>query len=160
MKELRISWLSVVVILAAVAAFAALGSFFSMMNRDWYEGLARPGWQPPNWAFPVAWNTIYILTAISIILVWNTRPRTEMTYWVIGLFLVNGILNVAWSAIFFGNRMILPAVIDSALLFLSVVAIMIAAWRISRTASLLLIPYAVWVGFATYLTWVIYTMNR
>jgi len=77
-----------------------------------------------------------------------------------GAFVLNAVINVAWSALFFGNRLILPAVFDAGLLFLSVLLIMILAWPISWIASLLLIPYAGWVAFATALTWAIYQLNR
>lgn len=158
--ELRVSWVSVVVIIAAVALAALLGSYYSGMNRDWYEQLTKPAWQPPNWAFPVAWNIIYLLVIVSLILIWNTRPHTGLTYWVTGAFVVNGVLNVLWSALFFGNRLILPAVYDAGLLALSVIFIIILAWPISRLASILLIPYAAWTSFATFLTGTIYLLNR
>ena len=157
--QLRISWISVLVIVAAVACVALLGGYFTSMNREWYDQLARPLWQPPNWAFPIAWNTIFILAIISIILIWNTHPRTTLAYWTIAAFILNGILNVAWSALFFGNRLIYPAIFDAGLICLSVVVIMILAWPISRIASLLLLPYAGWTAFATYLTYVIYRLN-
>jgi len=158
--QLRISWVSVLVIVASVLAVALLGSYFTSMNRDWYDQLRKPSWQPPNWAFPIAWNIIFILAIGSITLIWNTWPRTALTYWAIAAFVLNAIINVVWSALFFGNRLILPAVYDAGLLFLSVVLVMILAWPISRIASLLLIPYAGWVAFATVLTAAIYQLNR
>lgn len=159
-RELRVSAASVVVVIAAVVGVALLGSGYTSMSRDWYERLNFPAWHPPDWAFPIAWSTIFTLSIISVILIWNTHPRTALTYVVMGAFVLNGVLNVAWSVLFFGNRLILPAVYDAALLFLSVVLIMILAWRISRVASLLLLPYAGWVAFATALTWAIYQLNR
>jgi len=158
--QLKITPLSVIVTLAAVVLVGAVGSHFSMLNRDWYELLNKPSWQPPDWAFGVAWTTIFILSAISIILVWNTRPQTDTTYWFIGMFVVNGVLNILWSALFFGNRMVQPAVWDAGLLFLSVVLLIMMAWQISRIAALLLIPYALWTAFATILTQSIYTLNH
>lgn len=159
-KYFRISWLSVIATIMAVIAVALLGSYFTQMNREWYGRLNFPSWKPPDWVIPIAWNIIFVLSAISIILVWNTRPRTNLTYLTIGAFVVNGILNVMWSALFFGNRLIFPAVIDAWLLFLSVILIMILTWPISRISSLLLIPYAGWVAFATILTRAIYQLNR
>jgi tryptophan-rich sensory protein len=158
-ERLRVSGASVIVIILAVVATALVGSYFTAMNRDWYERLNYPAWKPPDAVIPVAWNIIFVLCAISAILVWNTRPRTARTYWTIGLFLLNAVINVSWSVLFFGNRLIFAAVIDAGVLFLSVVSVMIAAWPISRAASLLLIPYAGWVAFATALTWAIYRLN-
>ncbi len=129
------------------------------MNREWYDRLVKPPWQPPNWVFGPVWTAIFILSAISAILIWNTRPRTGFTYWIMAAFILNGVLNAAWSALFFGNKLICPAIFDAGLICLSVIVIMILAWPISRLASLLLIPYAAWTAFATYLTWAIHRLN-
>lgn len=157
--QLRVTAASVIVIVLAVAAVALIGSYFTAMNRDWYDQINYPSWDPPDWAFPVAWNIIFLLCIVSVTLVWNTRPHTDRTYWTIRLFILNGVLNIFWSVLFFGNRMILPAAIEAGVLCLSVIAIMIAAWPISRWASLLLIPYAAWTAFATVLTWTIWRLN-
>ena len=158
-KHLKVTATSATVIVLAVVAVAIVGGHFSAMNREWYDRLVKPPWQPPNWAFPIAWNTIFILAIISIILIWNTHPRTALTYWTIAAFILNGILNVAWSALFFGSKLIYPAIFDAGLICLSVVVITILAWPISRVAGLLLLPYAGWTAFATYLTAVIYRLN-
>lgn len=73
--------------------------------------------------------------------------------------MLNAILNVTWSALFFGNKLIFPAIYDALLLCLSVIFLVIAAWPISRIASLLLIPYALWVAFASFLTLTIHRPN-
>jgi benzodiazapine receptor len=157
--QLRISVASVVVVIGAVVAVGLIGSHFSAMNREWYEHLVKPSYQPPGWVFGAVWTTLFILGAISAILIWNTRPQTGLTYLVMSLFVVNGILNVVWSALFFGNRLIYPAVFEAGVLCVSVAAIIVLAWPISRAGSLLLIPYALWTAFATYLTSTIYRLN-
>jgi benzodiazapine receptor len=158
-KYVKVSAVSVVVIVLAVIAMAALGGRYSVMNRDWYDALNKPSWQPPNWLFGPVWTVLFILFAISLILIWNTLPRTGITYAIMGLAVLNGILNIAWSWLFFGNKLIYPAIYDSLMLCLSVIAIMIVAWPISRAAGLLLAPYALWSAFATYLTATIYKLN-
>lgn len=158
-EKSKLSWWSVIITILAVIGVARLGSYFSIMNRDWYNALQKPSWQPPDWAFPLAWNTIFLLSIISIILIWNSFPRVRRTYASILLFVFNGILNVTWSALFFGSMLILPAVFDAALICMSVIAIMIVAWPITRVGSILLLPYALWTAFATVLTWVIHTLN-
>lgn len=157
--ELRISWFSVIVIALIVTLVALIGSYFSNQNRDWYEQLKKPPFQPPNWVFPIVWNVIFLLAIVSLSLVWNSRPHTNGTFWVISLAFLNGVLNIAWSALFFGNRMVYLAIWDAAAICLSVIGIIIISWRISRIASILFIPYALWTGFATYLTWVIWRLN-
>lgn len=157
--ESRISWISILVIVAAVAAVAGVGGYFSSMNRDWYDHLQKPTWQPPNWAFPIAWNIIFFLSIVSLVIVWNSPPKTRLTYLVVAVAILNGLLNVLWSWLFFGNQLIILAVYDAALIFLSVILIMILAWPISKLASLLFLPYATWTLFATFLTWQIYLAN-
>ena len=157
--QLKVSAASVVVIVLAVVAVAAIGGHFSVMNRDWYDALNKPSFQPPNWLFGPVWTLLFILAAISAILIWNTRPHTDATYWIVGLLLVNGVLNVLWSALFFGNKLIYPAIWDAGLLCLTSILIIVLAWRISRVGSILFIPYALWTGFATFLTWTIYELN-
>ncbi|MHB0998018.1 MAG: TspO/MBR family protein [Armatimonadota bacterium] len=155
----KVSLPSIIAAIVAVAAVAVIGSHFTAMNRDWYMELNVPSWKPPDWVIPVAWNIIFILSIISIVIVWNTQPRCTLTYITIGAFVVNGILNIMWSVLFFGNRLILPAAYEAGLLFLSVVIIMILAWPISKKASMFLLPYAGWTLFATFLTWGIYRLN-
>jgi len=155
--QLKVTAASVIVL--AVIAVALIGSHFSVMNRDWYYGLNKPSFQPPNWVFGAVWTVLFILAAISAILIWNTRPQTPLTHWIMALFALNGILNVLWSALFFGSKLIYPAIWDAALLCLSTVAIIILAWPISRAGSILLIPYALWTAFATYLTYTISKLN-
>ena len=157
--QLRVSAGSVIAIIGAVVAVALIGSHFSAMNREWYEHLVKPSFQPPNWVFGAVWTTLFILGAISAILIWNTRPQTGLTYWLMALFVVNGILNVVWSALFFGNRLVYQAVFEAGVLCVSVILIIVLAWPISRAGSILMIPYALWTAFATYLTWTIYRLN-
>ena len=150
---------SIIIIAGFVILVAALGSHFSVMNRGWYDALNKPSFQPPNWVFGVVWTALFILFAISLILIWNTQPHTRLHCVIMAAAVLNGILNVAWSALFFGNKLIFLAIYDAALLCLSVILMMILAWPISRLGSLLLIPYAIWTAFATFLTWAIYRLN-
>jgi len=150
---------SVIIIAGFVILVAVVGSHYSVMNRDWYEALNKPSFQPPNWTFGVVWTALFILFAISLILIWNTQPHTKLHYVIMAAAVLNGILNVAWSALFFGNKLIFLAIYDAALLCLSVIFLILAAWPVSRLAGLLLIPYAIWTAFATYLTLTIYRLN-
>ena len=150
---------SIIIIAGFVVLVGVVGSHYSVMNRDWYEALNKPSFQPPNWAFGVVWTALFILFAISLILIWNTQPHTKLHYVIMAAAVLNGILNVAWSALFFGNKLIFLAIYDAALLCLSVIFLVIAAWPVSRLAGLLLIPYAAWTAFATLLTLTIYRLN-
>lgn len=158
-RQPRATPTSVIIIILGVIAVAAVGSHFAAMNRDWYEGLHKPSFQPPNYVFGIVWAVLFILFAASLILIWDAKPPTALTYAIMAMAVMNGILNIAWSALFFGHRLIVPAIFDAALLCLTVIFIMIAAWPISRLGSLLLLPYALWTAFATYLTAAIRQLN-
>jgi tryptophan-rich sensory protein len=126
---------------------------------DWYPEIIKPSYTPPGSFIGVVWTIIFILSAISLILFINRGKGSKIFWPVIGLFALNGIVNVAWSYIFFTKHLIGLAVIDSLLILMTAGMIMVIAWRVSKMSSLLLIPYVLWVSFATYLTYDIYTLN-
>jgi tryptophan-rich sensory protein len=148
-----------------------LGSLFNSFGMQWYETqLVRPDLTPPNYAFPIAWNIIFLCTTISALMVWN-KPQFEERYLVIfkrkahdfkliiGLFIANAVLNVLWSLLFFSFRLIYIALFEMLFLEATIILLVILIWKHSKIASLLLLPYLLWVGFATYLTYMINILN-
>jgi benzodiazapine receptor len=140
---------------------SAAGSSFtsSGIASGWYDSIAKPSWTPPGSVIGAVWTVIFILTAISAILVWNKAKRGRRFRWIVGTFIANAALNVFWSFLFFGQRLIGPAVWEAASLDVTVIALIVLIWPISRVASVLLMPYAGWVAFAAYLTCVVYALN-
>lgn len=139
---------------------AGLGSYFSSNGMDWYNTtLVRPELTPPGWVFPVAWNFIFITATISALLVWNKFKRDDRFKAIMTLFLANGFLNVFWSTLFFGLHQIEWAFAEMLVLEATVLAIMVLSWKNSKLASVLLLPYALWVGFASFLTYQILQLN-
>jgi tryptophan-rich sensory protein len=102
---------------------------------------------------------IFILTTISALIVWNTFPRENRFAVIVGLFLVNAVLNLGWSHIFFGVHALGWSVVEAALLELSVLALIFLIWPLSRWTAVLIFPYAAWVMFATYLTYSVWSLN-
>ncbi|MBW3016168.1 tryptophan-rich sensory protein [Candidatus Woesearchaeota archaeon] len=139
---------------------AVVGSFLTSGDMVWYKTLKLPSIAPPGWFIGLVWNVIFILATISALIVWNTMQKHDNFSIIIGLFVVNALLNVFWSFLFFNQHLILPAVFDAGLLGLSVYALIFFIWRFSPLAAGLLIPYAVWVTFATYLNYLIWLLNR
>jgi tryptophan-rich sensory protein len=137
---------------------AALGATVTDLG-PWYQGLAKPAWNPPDAVFPMAWTLIYALITISAITAWRAAPNAAAAEWVIGLFALNGFLNITWSLIFF--RMQRPdwAFIELIVLWLSIIALIIYCGRFSRTAAALLVPYLAWVSFAGALNWAVVDLN-
>lgn len=162
-----------VVIPLITVAVAVIGSIFTSLGMPWYNNeLIKPALTPPDWIFPVAWNIIFILTTVSALITWNKR-YVESRYllvfhkkevdviflFVVGLFIANAIFNVLWSLLFFTLHQISLALFEMIILEITIVLIMVLLWKRSKIASLLLLPYAGWVGFATYLTLQIVLLN-
>lgn len=138
---------------------SALGSLITSNNMDWYNALAVPSFTPPGSVIGAVWTVIFILATISALLVWNSAERNKVFKWIVALFILNAVLNVLWSYIFFGQQMVLFSIIEMILLNITVIVLIILIWPISKLASSLLIPYAVWVTFATFLAYQIFILN-
>ena len=121
----------------------------------WYEGLAKPFFNPPNWLFGPAWTVLYILIGIAGWLVWQRdRSSAAMKIWWLQL-----ALNFAWSPVFFTAQQIGLALVVVAAMLASILAFIIAAWPRDRAAAWLFTPYALWVAFATLLNASIWWLN-
>ena len=138
----------------AVFVVASSGAYFK--PGDWYENLAKPPWNPPNWLFPVAWSVFYTLIAISGWLVWRQVGFGPA----LAVYGVHLLLNAAWSAIFFGLKRPGWAFAELVVFWLSIVATIVVFAPISATAAWLLAPYLVWGSFAGVLNWSIWQRNR
>lgn len=138
---------------------AFIGSRLTSGGMKWYQTIKLPSWTPPGSMIGLVWTAIFILSAISAMIVWNSSPRDSRFWWVVALFLVNAALNVCWSYLFFNRHLVGAAATEAATLGLTVVALIILIWPLSRTAAALLLPYAAWVAFATYLTSIIWRLN-
>lgn len=139
-------------------ACAVAGGILTRLG-PWYDALRKPSFQPPDWLFGPAWTVIFTLTAIAGYRAWMAAdPGSEAT-WIIALFLANAVLNAAWSGFFFTLRRPDWALGEVALLWLSIIALIIAIWPVETTATLLLIPYLLWVSFAAFLNFAVVQLN-
>ncbi len=141
-------------------AVAVIGSFLTSAGMDWYKTLNLPSLAPGGGFIGSVWTVIFILSTISVLIIWNSAPRTNLFWWIIGFFIVNAILNVLWSYIFFYSHNIGPSIIEMIILEISVLGLCILIWPYSRVASILIWPYAIWVCFATYLAYNIWILNK
>ena len=139
---------------------ALAGRVFTAQGvKTWYPTLVKPEYTPPGSFIGGMWTVIYILAAASLIIFIN-RARTAPVFWtVILLYIVNGVLNGLWSYLFFTKHYLGWAVFDASLLAVTVALIMILARRSAYLASALLMPYFLWVSFATYLAYDIFILN-
>lgn len=126
---------------------------------EWYQTIALSSWTPPGAVIGAVWTVLFILATISALIVWNKTERTWVFRHIIRFFILNAILNVLFSAAFFSAHLFDIAVFDAAVLCLTTVILIALIWRFSRTAALLLVPYAAWTAFATYLSYAIMVLN-
>jgi translocator protein len=126
----------------------------------WYHQLKKPAWKPPDWAFGPVWTTILVMAAISAALALDAAADSPARNSILTVLVVNSVLNIAWSAIFFKLRRPDWALYEVALLWLSIVALILVLGASSTTAGLLMVPYLVWVSIASFLTFRIVQMNR
>lgn len=142
---MKINWKILIKSIVMVYLVAFLGSLFTSTG-SWYESI-KPSITPPNYVFPIVWNTLFFLLALSIYFAWNKRSLI--------IYKINLILNLAWSAIFFGLKMPLLAFFDLILLWISIIYLIKINWKSNRISSYLLIPYLLWVTFAGVLNFLI-----
>lgn len=138
----------------------AVGSVFTVTSIDsWYAAIEKPAFNPPSWVFSPVWITLYALMGISLYLVWEEgleRKEVKVGIFVFGLQLA---LNILWSFLFFGLQSPFYAFMEIILLWLSIFLTIVLFGKISKTASLLLVPYLLWVSFAALLNYRIWVLN-
>jgi len=138
---------------------AALGSMFTSMSvATWYPALAKPDWTPSGQVIGTVWTILYAFMGLSAWLVWRRGRFTfisKESFW----FLVQLVLNVTWSAVFFGMRSPGLAVVNIGILLAAILVTTIVFSRVSLPAGCLLVPYLGWVSFASVLNIVIWGMN-
>ncbi len=147
-------------ILVAVLLAIAVGGIGGAATQigPWYFSLIKPSWQPPDWLFGPAWTLIYILTATAGVRAWRLGDAAQRR-WFLAVLLVNCVLNILWSVLFFTLQRPDHALVEVVFLWLSVLALVLLPWRYARTSSLLLLPYLAWVAFAAYLNLTIVRLN-
>jgi len=132
--------------------------FTSSSVNTWYTQLRRPEWTPPNWIFGPLWSTLYLMMAISAWLVWRGSDSPASKF-ALTLFAIQLVLNTLWSIVFLGLHKVGPAFGEILLLWMMIIATAVAFLPLSLLAAWLLIPYIVWVAFASYLNFRIWQMN-
>ena len=137
---------------------AGFGAFLTELS-PWYRALRKPTWQPPDWLFGPAWTLILGLASVSALLAWRAAPDRASRILVVALFVLNGLANLGWSPLFFKLRRPDWALWEVPLLWLSILLPIVLLAPISRTASLLLLPYLAWVSFAAFLNLTIVRLN-
>ena len=154
----RLMIIPVSVATVAALCVAALGATVTDIG-PWYQALAKPAWNPPDVVFPIGWTAIYALITVAGITAWRAARTSAQAEWVVGLFALNGFLNISWSILFFRFQRPDWAFVEVTLLWLSILVLIVYCGRFSRSAALLLLPYLGWVSFAGALNWTVVQLN-
>ena len=142
------------IFLLACCAAAATGIIFK--PGAWYESLRKPRFTPPNWAFPVAWTTIYLLLAWAGYRL-TLLPGSET---VLALWAAQIALNTLWTPVFFGANRIGVAMVILTLLWIVVAIMVVMALRLNIVTGLILFPYLLWLSVAAALNFSILRHNK
>jgi tryptophan-rich sensory protein len=151
------SILGLLVSIGITFSAAYVGSRFPV--DAWYGALTKPSWNPPNWVFGPVWGLLYLLIAIAAWLVWREKgfAGAGMALAIFGIQLV---LNAAWSWIFFGLHELGFALVEILVLWGAILWTILAFWRVTTVSGILLIPYLLWVTFASVLNFTLWNLNK
>ena len=143
--------------LPQIAGF--LGSLFTVKNIPvWYAGLNKPSFNPPDWIFGPVWITLYVMMGISFFIIWIKNDIPNFRF-LLSLFILQLSLNSLWSIIFFGLKSPGFAFLEIVILWLAIFMCVIYFYKVSKLSSLLLLPYLLWVSYASVLNYSIWRLN-
>lgn len=128
--------------------------------RDWYSTLNKPSFNPPSSVFAPVWTTLFTLMGIAAWLVWRKGLDNRTVRVALILFLVQLVLNTLWSFLFFEWHLTLAAFVELLVLWVAILLTIIWFYKVSLTATILMIPYIIWVSFAGVLNFAIWWLNR
>jgi tryptophan-rich sensory protein len=153
-------WIALLLLVFGCLAVGSLGSLVTMPSiPTWYAFLKKPPLNPPNWIFAPVWTTLYIMMGVAVWLITLLKKSFRRNKALV-FFGIQLILNFGWSYIFFGKQLLLFAFLEVILLWLVILITLIKFYRLKPAAGLLLIPYILWVSFATYLTGAVWYLNK
>lgn len=152
-------------IAAIVLTCLAVGYFSSLVTRDniptWYATLKKPFFNPPNWVFAPVWTILYIMMGIAAGRVWNKVDSDQQNVKKgMYFFIIQLALNALWSYLFFGMHNLFLSIIEIILLWLMIYETYSQFKKVDRLASKLLVPYLVWVSYASILTASVWYLNK
>jgi len=150
-------WWPFIVSLGCVALVAVAGTRLTQLG-PWYYALRQPPWKPPDVWFGVIWSTIFLLIAVSLALAWPIADASARQ-WLVTVGVINAILNVLWSALFFTMRRPDLAQFEWVLFWFSIVALLLLVWEQSTLAGVLMLPYLIWVSIAGVLNRAVVKLN-
>lgn len=137
---------------------AAVGGTITVLD-EWYYSLQQPAWAPPDYAFGIIWTAIFALTAVAGVLAWEKAPTRRDVEITLGMFALNGFLNLGWSFLFFRLERPDLALFELIFLWLSILVLILFCGRFSKWSAVLLVPYLIWVTTAGALNYQVVQLN-
>jgi len=145
-------WAKIILSIVVVEILGGLGGYLTASSiGSWYAALERPPGTPPNAVFGPVWTVLYALMGIAFALIWHRVPAGPEKRVAIILFFIQLALNLAWTPVFFGAHQLAAALMVITLLILAIVITIVRFRPLDRVAAGLLVPYLLWVCYATYL---------
>jgi len=141
-----------------ISAVSVIGQNLTDLG-PWYQALKQPPWKPPDWAFGLIWTSVFVLIVIAGVLAWRKTHHPAQWVQIVALFAINSMLHMLWSMLFFTVKRPDWAMIELVFLWLSIAAIILTFWKISRLAAILLLPYIGWVTIAGFLNYANVQLN-
>jgi len=152
----KTDWIKLIISIVICQLAGAVGALFTADSvGTWYLTLNKPSFNPPSWIFGPVWTTLYILMGIALYIVWKNKNSG----FAIPVFVIQLVLNSLWSFLFFGMKNIQFAFIEIIFLWVSILLCIILFYRISKPAAYLLVPYILWVSFASVLNYELMRLN-
>jgi tryptophan-rich sensory protein len=151
---------SIVCILLCLSAGGIGSAFTTSAIPEWYATLTKPSFSPPNWIFAPVWTLLYILMGLAAAIVWQKGLQSPEVRTALVVFLAQLILNMVWSVLFFGLRSPLYGLVDILFLWAMILVTIAQFSKVSIPAAVMLVPYILWVTFASGLNLGIYLLNR
>ncbi len=154
-------WLKILICVVVMNLLGGAGAIVTSGSlKDWYAGLAKPPGVPPNWIFGPVWTLLYAMVGISFALLWHRVPGGREKHTAMIVFVIQLILNLSWTPIFFGAHWLGEALVVIVALWIGILLTIQKLKPLDRTAAMLLVPYLAWVSYATYLNAGYYLLNR
>ena len=138
---------------------ASAASYFAETGRSWYKTINLPDWTPSGSVMVLAWTIIFVLSSLSLLILWNKHSSEKNFGVIIALFVLNALLIVGWNILFFSHQQIGLAFFQAMLLVANLILLIILIWRLSPLAAYLLVPYSLYVLFSTVLTFNVWLIN-
>ncbi|MBU4069799.1 MAG: tryptophan-rich sensory protein [Nanoarchaeota archaeon] len=155
---MAIKWVLLIAFIVVCNLIGALGAVWTSSDGSWYKNINKPSFNPPSWIFGPVWTLLFTLMGISLYLVWNS-PSSKIRLIALILFVVQFAFNVAWSYLFFGLNKPGLAFAEILIMLGFIIATTIYFFRVNKISGYLLIPYILWVSFASFLNYSIWRLN-